>query len=185
MTTVPEPSTWALMVLSFAEAEVGGDWQRMAQATTLARLARELAAGALEASFAAARNRVSLPAAMFSPVLIARAAALIARYQRGCSHGGDGGILHGGLIAKPANGDSRLFGVSSAASSSIRERGQAGSCSTFKLRTLARHGAVGEQTAVAMSRRARFALHAPRLISVTGIARPDGRATAKPVSLVR
>src|ERR1700690_142022 len=120
---------------------------------------------------------------MLSPDLIARAADLIARYRRAglmaataesCT-----GVLIAGLLTEIPG------------SSDMLERGFVVYSNAAKQellgvpdQTLVNHGAVSEQTAVAMAEGALRASRAEVAVSVTGIAGPDGGTAGKPVGLV-
>ena len=120
---------------------------------------------------------------MFARDLIARATDLIARYRAAglmaaTAESCTGGLIAGLLTEIPGSSDmlERGFVVySNAAKQELLG---------VPAETLARHGAVSDETAVAM---AEGALHASRVevaVSVTGIAGPDGETAAKPVGLV-
>ena len=120
---------------------------------------------------------------MFSPDLIARAAALIARYREAALMAATAKSCTGGLIA------GLLTEIPG--SSNMLERGFVVYSNAAKqelldvpAETLARHGAVSEQIAVAMAEGALRASRAEVAVSVTGIAGPDGGTAAKPVGLV-
>jgi nicotinamide-nucleotide amidase len=120
---------------------------------------------------------------MFSPDLIARAAALIARYREAAlmattAESCTGGLIAGLLTEIPGSSNmlERGFVVySNAAKQELLD---------VPAETLARHGAVSEQIAVAMAEGALRASRAEVAVSVTGIAGPDGGTAAKPVGLV-
>jgi nicotinamide-nucleotide amidase len=120
---------------------------------------------------------------VFSPDLIARASDLVARYRAAGLMAATAESCTGGLIA--------ALLTEIPGSSNVLERGFVVYSNAAKqellgvaAETLARHGAVSDETAVAM---AEGALHASRVevaVSVTGIAGPDGGTAAKPVGLV-
>ena len=124
-----------------------------------------------------------LLAPMFPPDLIARAAALIARYRaaalkvataESCTGGliagllteipGSSNVLERGFVVYSNEAKQELLGVSA--------------------ETLLREGAVSEATARALAEGALRASRADIAVSVTGIAGPDGGTAAKPVGLV-
>jgi nicotinamide-nucleotide amidase len=120
---------------------------------------------------------------MFPPDLIARAAELVARYRAAglitaTAESCTGGLIAGLLTEIPG-------------SSNMLERGFVVYSNAAKqellgvpAETLVNHGAVSEQTAVAMAEGALRASRAEVAVSVTGIAGPDGGTAAKPVGLV-
>ena len=120
---------------------------------------------------------------MFPPDLIARAAELVARYRAAglmaaTAESCTGGLVAGLLTEIPGSSDmlERGFVVySNAAKQELLG---------VPAETLVSHGAVSEQTAVAMAEGALRASRAEVAISVTGIAGPDGGTDTKPVGLV-
>ena len=120
---------------------------------------------------------------MFSPDLIARAAALIARYREAALMAATAESCTGGLIAgllTEIPGSSNMLERGFVVYSNAAKQELLG----VPAETLARHGAVSEQTAVAMAEGALRASRAEVAVSVTGIAGPDGGTAAKPVGLV-
>ena len=120
---------------------------------------------------------------MFSLDLIARAADLIARYRAAGLMAATAESCTGGLIA--------ALLTEIPGSSNVLERGFVVYSNAAKQEllgvppeTLARHGAVSAETAVAMAEGALHASRAEVAVSVTGIAGPDGGTAAKPVGLV-
>jgi nicotinamide-nucleotide amidase len=120
---------------------------------------------------------------MFPPDLIARATDLIARYKAAGLMAATAESCTGGLIA------GLLTEIPG--SSTVLERGFVVYSNAAKqellgvsAETLARHGAVSRETAVAMAEGALGASRAEVAVSVTGIAGPDGGSAAKPVGLV-
>ena len=120
---------------------------------------------------------------MFARDLIARATDLIARYRAAGLMAATAESCTGGLIA------GLLTEIPG--SSNVLERGFVVYSNAAKeellgvsAETLARHGAVSSETAVAMAEGALRASRAEVAVSVTGIAGPDGGTTAKPVGLV-
>ena len=120
---------------------------------------------------------------MFAPDLIDRATGLVARYKaaglmaataESCTGGliagllteipGSSGMLERGFVVYSNAAKQELLGVPA--------------------ETLANHGAVSAETAVAMAEGALRASRAEVAVSVTGIAGPDGGSAAKPVGLV-
>ena len=120
---------------------------------------------------------------MFSPDLITRATELIARYRvaglmAATAESCTGGLIAGLLTEIPGSSDmlERGFVVySNAAKQELLG---------VPDQTLVNHGAVSEQTAVAMAEGALRASRAEIAVSVTGIAGPDGGTVTKPVGLV-
>jgi PncC family amidohydrolase len=118
---------------------------------------------------------------MLSPDLIARAADLIARYREAglmaaTAESCTGGLIAGLLTEIPGSSDmlERGFVVySNAAKQEVLG---------VPAETLVNHGAVSEQTAVAMAEGALRASRAEVAISVTGIAGPGGGSAEKPRS---
>jgi nicotinamide-nucleotide amidase len=130
------------------------------------------------------KARTNLPRyPMFPPDLIARAAELVARYRAAglmaaTAESCTGGLIAGLLTEIPGSSD-------------MLERGFVVYSNAAKQEllgvppdTLVNHGAVSEQTAVAMAEGALRASRAEVAVSVTGIAGPDGGTAAKPVGLV-
>jgi nicotinamide-nucleotide amidase len=120
---------------------------------------------------------------MFSPDLIARAAELVARYRAAGLMAATAESCTGGLIA--------ALLTEIPGSSNVLERGFVVYSNAAKQEllgvppeTLARHGAVSGETAVAMAEGALHASRAEVAVSVTGVAGPDGGSAAKPVGLV-
>jgi nicotinamide-nucleotide amidase len=120
---------------------------------------------------------------MFSADFIARAAELVARYQAAGLMAATAESCTGGLIA------GLLTEIPG--SSNVLERGFVVYSNAAKqellgvpAETLARHGAVSRETAVAMAEGALRASRAEVAVSVTGIAGPNGGTAAKPVGLV-
>src|ERR1700677_4434342 len=115
---------------------------------------------------------------MFSPDLIARATELIARYKAAglmavTAESCTGGLIAGLLTEIPG-------------SSNVVERGFVVYSNAAKQEllgvpasTLARYGAVSEETARAMAEGALKASRADVVVSVTGVAGPDGGTAAK------
>jgi nicotinamide-nucleotide amidase len=120
---------------------------------------------------------------MFPPDLITRAADLVASYKAAglmaaTAESCTGGLVAGLLTEIPGSSDmlERGFVVySNAAKQELL---------SVPAETLVNHGAVSEQTAVAMAEGALRASRAEVAISVTGIAGPDGGTDTKPVGLV-
>ncbi|MBV8797420.1 MAG: CinA family protein [Hyphomicrobiales bacterium] len=120
---------------------------------------------------------------MFPPDLIARAADLIARYRvaglmAATAESCTGGLIAGLLTEVPG-------------SSTVLERGFVVYSNAAKqellgvpAETLASHGAVSRETAIAMAEGGLRASRAEVAVSVTGIAGPDGGSATKPVGLV-
>jgi nicotinamide-nucleotide amidase len=120
---------------------------------------------------------------MFPPDLITRAIDLIARYRAAGLMAATAKSCTGGLIA------GLLTEIPG--SSTVLERGFVVYSNAAKQEllgvpagTLASHGAVSTQTAVAMAEGALRASRAEVAVSVTGVAGPDGGSAAKPVGLV-
>ena len=120
---------------------------------------------------------------MFPPDLMARAAALIARYRAAGLMAATAESCTGGLIA------GLLTEIPG--SSNVLERGFVVYSNEAKeellgvpAETLLSHGAVSEQTARALAEGALRASRADVAVSVTGIAGPDGGTAEKPVGLV-
>ena len=120
---------------------------------------------------------------MFPPDLLARAAALVARYRAAGLMAATAESCTGGLIAGLIT---EIPG-----SSNMLERGFVVYSNAAKEEllgvpdsTLERHGAVSEETARAMAEGALGASRADVAVSVTGVAGPDGGTAAKPVGLV-
>jgi nicotinamide-nucleotide amidase len=120
---------------------------------------------------------------MFSPDLIARAVDLVARYRAAGLMATTAESCTGGLIA--------ALLTEIPGSSNVLERGFVVYSNAAKQEllgvppeTLARHGAVSGETAVAMAEGALHASRAEVAVSVTGVAGPDGGSAAKPVGLV-
>lgn len=120
---------------------------------------------------------------MFPPDLIARAAALLRRYEAAGLKIVTAESCTGGLIA------GLLTEI--AGSSAVVERGFVVYSNEAKIEslgvpaaTIAAHGAVSEETARAMAAGALGASRADVAVSVTGIAGPDGGSAEKPVGLV-
>jgi nicotinamide-nucleotide amidase len=121
---------------------------------------------------------------MFPPDLIAQAADVVARYKAAglmavTAESCTGGLIAGLLTEIPGSSDmlERGFVVySNAAKQELLG---------VPAETLARHGAVSSETAVAMAEGALGASRAEVAVSVTGIAGPDGGTSGKPVGLVQ
>jgi nicotinamide-nucleotide amidase len=120
---------------------------------------------------------------MFSPDLLARAADIVARYRAAGLMAATAESCTGGLIA------GLLTEIPG--SSNVLERGFVVYSNAAKeellgvpAETLAKYGAVSEQTARAMAEGALAQSRAEIAVSVTGIAGPDGGTAAKPVGLV-
>lgn len=125
----------------------------------------------------------NLPTAHVSPDLLARASVLIVRYRAvgrmvATAESCTGGLIAGLLTEIPG-------------SSNVLERGFVVYSNAAKeellgvpAETLAKHGAVSEETARAMAEGALAKSRADVAVSVTGIAGPDGGTAAKPVGLV-
>jgi nicotinamide-nucleotide amidase len=120
---------------------------------------------------------------MFSPDLIARATELVTRYRAAGFMAATAESCTGGLIA--------ALLTEIPGSSSMLERGFVVYSNTAKqellgvpAETLASHGAVSSETAVAMAEGALRASRAEVAVSVTGIAGPDGGTALKPIGLV-
>jgi len=120
---------------------------------------------------------------MFPPDLIARATCLIARYRAAglmatTAESCTGGLIVGLLTEIPGSSSvlERCFVVYS---NSAKQE-----LLGVPAETLARHGAVSRETAVAMAEGALHASRAEVAVSVTGIAGPDGGSAAKPIGLV-
>jgi nicotinamide-nucleotide amidase len=120
---------------------------------------------------------------MFPPDLLARAADIVTRYRAtglmaATAESCTGGLIAGLLTEIPG-------------SSNVLERGFVVYSNAAKeellgvpAETLAKYGAVSEQTARAMAEGALAQSRAEVAVSVTGIAGPDGGTPAKPVGLV-
>jgi nicotinamide-nucleotide amidase len=120
---------------------------------------------------------------MFSPDLITRATELIARYREAALMAATAESCTGGLIAgllTEIPGSSNMLERGFVVYSNAAKQELLG----VSAETLTRHGAVSEQTAVAMAEGALRASRAEVAVSVTGIAGPDGGNAAKPVGLV-
>jgi nicotinamide-nucleotide amidase len=120
---------------------------------------------------------------MFPPDLITRAAELVDRYKAAGLMAATAESCTGGLIA--------ALLTEIPGSSAVLERGFVVYSNAAKqellgvpAETLASHGAVSQQTAVAMAEGALRASRAEVAVSVTGIAGPDGGSAEKPVGLV-
>jgi nicotinamide-nucleotide amidase len=120
---------------------------------------------------------------MFSPDLIACAAELVTSYRAAGLMATTAESCTGGLIA--------ALLTEIPGSSNMLERGFVVYSNAAKQEllgvppeTLARHGAVSSETAVAMAEGALRASRAEVAVSVTGIAGPDGGSAGKPVGLV-
>jgi nicotinamide-nucleotide amidase len=120
---------------------------------------------------------------MFPPDLVARATDLIARYRQAGLMAATAESCTGGLIA--------ALLTEIPGSSTMLERGFVVYSNAAKqellgvpAETLARHGAVSEQTARAMAEGALKNSRADVAVSVTGVAGPDGGSAEKPVGLV-
>jgi nicotinamide-nucleotide amidase len=136
----------------------------------------------LSAGFTTVGKRVACRP-MLPPDLIARAAELVARYKTAglmavTAESCTGGLIAGLLTEIPG-------------SSNMLERGFVVYSNAAKqellgvpAETLARHGAVSAETAIAMAEGALRFSRAEIAVSVTGIAGPDGGTAGKPVGLV-
>jgi nicotinamide-nucleotide amidase len=120
---------------------------------------------------------------MFPPDLLVRAADLVARYRAAGLMAATAESCTGGLIAGLIT---EIPG-----SSNVLERGLVVYSNAAKedllgvpAETLASHGAVSRETAVAMAEGALQASRAEVAVSVTGIAGPDGGSAETPVGLV-
>ncbi|HEX9168145.1 MAG TPA: CinA family protein [Roseiarcus sp.] len=120
---------------------------------------------------------------MFPPDLLVRAAELIVRYRSSGLMVATAESCTGGLIA--------ALLTEIPGSSNVVERGLVVYSNTAKeellgvpASTLARYGAVSEETARAMAEGALRASRGDVAISVTGVAGPDGGTATKPVGLV-
>jgi nicotinamide-nucleotide amidase len=120
---------------------------------------------------------------MFPPDLITRAAELVDRYKAAGLMAATAESCTGGLIA--------ALLTEIPGSSAVLERGFVVYSNAAKqellgvpAKTLASHGAVSQQTAVARAEGALRASRAEVAVSVTGIAGPDGGSAEKPVGLV-
>ena len=120
---------------------------------------------------------------MFPPDLIARAAELVARYRAAGLMAATAESCTGGLIAgllTEIPGSSNMLERGFVVYSNAAKQELLG----VPAETLANHGAVSGETAVAMAEGALRASRAEVAVSVTGIAGPDGGTAAKPVGLV-
>ncbi len=120
---------------------------------------------------------------MFPPDLLVRAAELIVRYRAAglmvaTAESCTGGLIAGLLTEIP--GSSNVFERGFVVYSNAAKQELLG----VSAATLARRGAVSEQTAMAMAEGALAKSRADVAVSVTGIAGPDGGTAAKPVGLV-
>src|SRR4029077_8666553 len=120
---------------------------------------------------------------MFSPALTARAAELVTRYRAAglmaaTAESCTGGLIAGLLTEIPSSSDMFERGLLVYSNAAKQE------LIGVAAETLARHGAVSGETAVAMAEGALRASRAEVAVSVTGIAGPDGGTAAKPVGLV-
>ncbi len=119
----------------------------------------------------------------FSPALVARAAALLQRYEAEGLRIATAESCTGGLVA------ALLTEVPG--SSAVVERGFVTYSNEAKTEMLgvsadliARHGAVSEEVACAMAEGALRGSKADVAVAITGIAGPGGATTTKPVGLV-
>jgi nicotinamide-nucleotide amidase len=120
---------------------------------------------------------------MFPPDLIARAAELVARYRAAGLMAATAESCTGGLIAgllTEIPGSSHMLERGFVVYSNAAKQELLG----VPAETLVKHGAVSEQTAVAMAEGALRASRAEVAVSVTGIAGPDSGTATKPVGLV-
>ena len=120
---------------------------------------------------------------MFSPDLIARATELVVRYREAALMAATAESCTGGLIAgllTEIPGSSNMLERGFVVYSNAAKQDLLG----VPAETLACHGAVSAQTAVAMAEGALRASRAEIAVSVTGIAGPDGGTAGKPVGLV-
>ena len=120
---------------------------------------------------------------MFPPDLIARATGLVACYKAAglmaaTAESCTGGLIAGLLTEIPGSSDMLERGFVVYSNAAKQE------LIGVAAETLARHGAVSGETAVAMAEGALRASRAQVAVSVTGIAGPDGGTAAKPVGLV-
>src|ERR1700734_3413926 len=115
---------------------------------------------------------------MFSADLITRASELIARYRAAGLMAATAESCTGGLIAgllTEIPGSSNMLERGFVVYSNAAKQELLG----VPAETLTRHGAVSEQTAVAMAEGALRASRAEVAVSVTGIAGPDGGTDKK------
>jgi nicotinamide-nucleotide amidase len=129
------------------------------------------------------KSRRLAEASMFPPDLIARAADLVARYEAAGLMAATAESCTGGLIAgllTEIPGSSNMLERGFVVYSNAAKQELLG----VAAETLARHGAVSEQAAVAMAEGALAKSRAEVAVSVTGIAGPDGGTAEKPVGLV-
>jgi nicotinamide-nucleotide amidase len=120
---------------------------------------------------------------MFSTDLITRAAELVARYRAAGLMAATAESCTGGLIAgllTEIPGSSNMLERGFVVYSNAAKQELLG----VPAETLVAHGAVSEQTAIAMAEGALGASRAEIAVSVTGIAGPDGGMDPKPVGLV-
>jgi nicotinamide-nucleotide amidase len=120
---------------------------------------------------------------MFPPDLLARAAALVARYKAAglmaaTAESCTGGLIAGLLTEIPGSSDMLERGF--VVYSNLAKQELIG----VPAETLARHGAVSAETAAAMAEGALRASRVEVAVSVTGIAGPGGGTAGKPVGLV-